>query len=592
MKFKFNRFKTLNPDSFSKEVKKCLSPVSKKISLYYINSNIKAIKSSLNIFNKKYSSQKHKNTDIIENNSRFKEYMDKYYEYKKFFKEKEKHKTKKKKKGTIDLLIDNYIKKGYKLPNLEKNIFHVNPLNDSGNTIQKYFDEYIAKNKKLVTGKEKNFFYLYKLQDQIKTEKYKEKKDLQMLLNLSNYNSGNSGNVASNNNQLNTNYSNIFLKKYFNEIKKPCLSDNEKNLEENNIENIDANINNVNFEQDEDFAKLNEYEQNNIRQLIKDSEENKKYKSFIEKALSDKKYFDIIDNDNVELDKKIELKTLSPIKHDNKKLFKLKIKNDKKNININHNNLDESSYSSEHDEFSNESKEKEFKVTHNKKFSTLLYNDKISKFKTFNFPQKKNNFISINKKVISEKDTNINPNINDKKLSFSKSQEEMDDSINKKIKRDNKTKKTHFLPGNKFLKKYNFPKSSSSKIIYSHSSKTKSLNFLFEKINTGKTPDKKTLLEYKNYFLKNKKMSEHDLNEFINRDYEPKDFYNLVNSVDAKIQGSDIENKWRKNYLKIGKLEGRRKLLEEEKKQDNYISHLLQYFILAKYGKYKLYQFQ
>ena len=144
MKFKFNRFKTLNPDSFSKEVKKCLSPVSKKISLYYINSNIKAIKSSLNIFNKKYSSQKHKNSDIIENNSRFKEYMDKYYEYKKFFKEKEKHKTKKKKKGTIELLIDNYIKKGYKLPNLEKNIFHVNPLNDSGNTIQKYFDEYIA----------------------------------------------------------------------------------------------------------------------------------------------------------------------------------------------------------------------------------------------------------------------------------------------------------------------------------------------------------------------------------------------------------------------------------------------------------------
>ena len=87
-------------------------------------------------------------------------------------------------------------------------------------------------------------------------------------------------------------------------------------------------------------------------------------------------------------------------------------------------------------------------------------------------------------------------------------------------------------------------------------------------------------------------MSEHDLNEFINRDYEPKDFYNLVNSVDAKIQSSDMENKWRKNYLKIGKLEGRRKLLEEEKKQDNYISHLLQYFILAKFGKYKLYQFQ
>ena len=590
---KFNRFKTLNQDSFPKEVKKCLSPVSKKISLYYINSNIRAIKSSLDIFNKKNSTEKNKNSEIVEENSRFKNYMDKYYEYKKYFKEKEKHKIKKKKKGTIDLIVDNYIKKGYKIPNLEKNIFHVNPLNDAGKTIQKYFDEYITNNKRLVTSKEKNFFYLYKLQDQIRIQKFKEKKDLQMLLNLSNYNSENNN---FENNKLNTNYSNIFLKKYFNNIKKPCLSDNESNLEENNLESVNNDIN-INYEKDEDFIKLNEYEQNGIRQLIKDSEENKKYKSFIEKALNNKKYFNVIDNDNIELDKKIELKTLSPIKHSSKKLLKLKIKNDNKdkNIkNINNNNIsDESLNSSEIDDFSNQSKEKEFKITHNKKFSTILFNDKISQFKKFNFPQKKNNFISINKKVISEKDTNIKPNINDKKLSFSKSQEEIDDSLNQKIKRDSKTKKTHYLPGNKFLKKYNFPKNNINvnKFI-SKLSKMKSLNFLFKQINTGKTPDKKTLMEYKNYFLKNKNMSEHDLNEFINRDYEPKDFYNLVNSVDAKIQSADLENKWRKNYLKIGKLEERRNLLEEERKQDNYISHLLQYFILAKYGKYKLYKFQ
>jgi hypothetical protein len=425
----------------------------------------------------------------------------------------------------------------------------VNPLNDSGKTIQKYFDEYIMNNKRLVTSKEKNFFYLYKLQDQIRIQKFKEKKDLQMLLNLSNYNSGNND---FENNKLNTNYSNIFLKKYFNNIKKPCLSDNESNLEENNLEKVNNDIN-INYEKDEDFIKLNEYEQNAIRQLIKDSEENKKYKSFIEKALSDKKYFNVIDNDNVELDKKIELKTLSPIKHSSKKLLKLKIKNDNKDKNIN-NNSDESLNSSEIDDFSNQSKEKEFKITHNKKFSTILFNDKISQFKKFNFPQKKNNFISINKKVISEKDTNIKPNINNKKLSFSKSQEEIDDSLNKKIKRDSKTKKTQFLPGNKFLKKYNFPKNNINvnKFI-SKLSKMKSLNFLFKQINTGKTPDKKTLMEYKNYFLKNKNMSEHDRKEFIKRDYEPKHFYNLVNSVDTKIQSADLGNKWRKNYLKIGK---------------------------------------
>ena len=95
-------------------------------------------------------------------------------------------------------------------------------------------------NKRLVTSKEKNFFYLYKLQDQIRIQKFKEKKDLQMILNLSNYNSGNND---FENNKLNTNYSNIFLKKYFNNIKKPCLSDNESNLEENKQEKVNNDIN-------------------------------------------------------------------------------------------------------------------------------------------------------------------------------------------------------------------------------------------------------------------------------------------------------------------------------------------------------------
>ena len=34
-------------------------------------------------------------------------------------------------------------------------------------------------------------------------------------------------------------------------------------------------------------------------------------------------------------------------------------------------------------------------------------------------------------------------------------------------------------------------------------------------------------------------MSEADLNEFINRDYEAKDFYNLVSTVDSKIKSGD-----------------------------------------------------
>ena len=60
------------------------------------------------------------NPEIIETNARFKKYMDKYYIYKKHFKEKEKHKVNSKSQNVIDKLIIKYIQKGYKIPNLEK----------------------------------------------------------------------------------------------------------------------------------------------------------------------------------------------------------------------------------------------------------------------------------------------------------------------------------------------------------------------------------------------------------------------------------------------------------------------------------------
>ena len=298
---------TLNYESLSNEDRNNLFPASKKILSYHINSNINTIKSMFKLYNKKLSEQKYKNPEITETNSRFKKYMDKYNKYKKYFKEKDKHKIQKKSKSTINILTDTYINKGYKIPNFQKNIFHVNPLNDTGKVIQKYFDEYIKNKKKLVTHKEKNFYYLNKLKDCIKAQKYKENK-AQLELTLSNYNNKN--------NQDNNKYnSNLFLKNYFNNIihhNKHCLSENEKEIEKNNFKTY-------NIEKDEHFLQLNEYEQNNIKQLIKEREEIKKYKSFIEKALKDKKYFKVIDCDDVELNKKKELKTINSIKTSSKK---------------------------------------------------------------------------------------------------------------------------------------------------------------------------------------------------------------------------------------------------------------------------------
>ena len=558
---KLRSFKTLNFDSFPSEVKKCLSPKTKKISSYYINSNINIIKSNLILFNKKLIQQRHKNQEIIETNSRFKKYMDKYTTYKKYLKEKDKHKIKRKSKSAIDLLIDTYIKKGYKKPNLETNIFHVNPLNDAGKTIKRYFDEYIKNKKKLVDSKEKNFYYLNKLKNCIIAQKFKDNKNMLLELNISNPN-------TTRIKGKNYNMSNLIIKKYFN------------------------SENNYDIEKDEYFKELNEYEQNNIRQLIKEYEEIKKYKLFVDKVLKNKKYFNTIDNDSFDLIKKKEITSATSLKNNNNK--KIKIKIDYNNINENlekfvksednnefssiNSNLKENSINSNNENNKTENNFKKKFITKQLSFTLNNHNSK------FNFSRQKNNYISLNKKIFTFKDFDIRTPKANKKLSFSKGKDNFGNLLNE-IKRKNIIKKTEIIKGNNFLEKYieqKFPKLS----------KEKSLNYLYNNINSDNNYDQEYLNEYKKYFSRNKNVSESDLNEFIKRDYEPKDFYNLVSTVDDKIQKVNIEDKWRKNYTKIGRIEERKNILKEEKKQDNYINHLLQNFILAKYGKFKLYEYK
>ena len=572
-------FKTLNYETFSNEVRKCLSPYTKKISSYYINKTINKIKSNLRLYNQTISAYRNKNLEIIENNSRFKKYMDKYCSYKKYMKEKDKHKIKKKLKGTIDILMNEYIKKGYKKPNLEKNIFHVNPLNNTGKIIQNYFDEYIRNKKKFVNSKEKNFYYLNKLKDCIKTQKFKDNDNILSELNLS---TPNNTNIK----EKEHNLGNLVIKKYFknniNINQQQCLSENDREKNNKNYE----------IDKDENFLKLNEYEQNNIRQLIKEYKDIKKYKSFIDKALKDKKYFNTIDNDDIDISKKKEIKTLNSPRNKNKKILKLKLDNN----NINENSEDYE----ENNELSriniNEKKTKIIikngkikkenifrKKNLSKKLCLTIYNNN-SNFQQFNFSNKKNNYIGLNKKNFSEKDLSLNTKIENRKNSFSKRKENYKNILHE-INREKKIKRTEVFKENNFLKNYLNQK-------LSKPSKEKSLNYLFNNLNKVGNPDQQYIDEYKNYFSKHKNMSESDLNEYIKRSYEPKDFYNLVSTVDEKIKNANIEDKWRKNYSKIGRVEARKRLLDEEKKQDVYINHLLQNFILSKYGIIKLYEFQ
>ena len=568
-------FKTLNYETFSNEVRKCLSPYTKKISSYYINKTINKIKSNLRLYNQTISEYRNKNLEIIENNSRFKKYMDKYYTYRTYMKEKDKHKIKKKLKGTIDILMNEYIKKGYKKPNLEKNIFHVNPLNNTGKIIQNYFDEYIRNKKKFVNSKEKNFYYLNKLKDCLKTQKFKDNDNILLEPNLSNANNTKTK-------EKDYNLSNLVIKKYFNNNinKQQCLSENDRGKNNKNYE----------LDKDENFLKMNEYEQDNIRQLIKDYKDIKKYKSFIDKALKDKKYFNRIDNDDIDISKKKEIKTLNSPRNKNKKILKLKLENNNKN----------SEDSEENNELSriniNEKKTKIIirngkikkenifrKKNLSKKLCLTLYNNN-SNFQQFNFSNKKNNYIGLNKKNFSEKDLSLNTKIENRKNSFLKGKENYKSMLHE-INREKKIKRTEVFKENNFLKNYLNQK-------FSKPSKEKSLNYLFNNLNKVGNPDQQYIDEYKNYFSKHKNMSESDLNEYIKRSYEPKDFYNLVSTIDEKIKNANIEDKWRKNYSKIGRVETRKRLLDEEKKQDVYINHLLQNFILSKYGIIKLYGFQ
>ena len=123
--------------------------------------------------------------------------------------------------------------------------------------------------------------------------------------------------------------------------------------------------------------------------------------------------------------------------------------------------------------------------------------------------------------------------------------------------------------------------------------KEESLNYLFKRINSEKNLDldNEFINEYKRYFIKNKNISEDFLNKYIERKYNIKDFINLCLSIDEKIKKGNVLKKWKKNYLRIGKFEEIKPLLQEQGKQDYFINHLLQCYMNSKNGKRNYYDY-
>ena len=124
--------------------------------------------------------------------------------------------------------------------------------------------------------------------------------------------------------------------------------------------------------------------------------------------------------------------------------------------------------------------------------------------------------------------------------------------------------------------------------------KEEKLNILYNKINTQINADDNFIAEFKKYFMKNKDISEKSLDKYINRKYEMNDFISFCSTIDQKVKRSNIMNNWKRNYLKIGKLDDndRKAILKEEGNKDYVIKHSLHDFLNSIDGKRKYYEYK
>jgi hypothetical protein len=197
-----------------------------------------------------------------------------------------------------------------------------------------------------------------------------------------------------------------------------------------------------------------------------------------------------------------------------------------------------------------------------------------------------NNFV----KTVKEKNqkniniTNINKNTNN--------DNDVENSIRKKsILKNFKIKNLKRSNTLNFRRAFKFGSSKCLKNV-DNLNKEEKLNDLYNKINTQINADDDFIFEFKKYFMKNKDISEKSLDKYINRRYEINDFISFCSTIDQKVKSSNIMNNWKRNYLKIGKLEDRKAILREEGNKDFVIKHSLQDFLNSIDGKRKYYEYK
>ena len=654
---KLKKFKTINYENLKSDAKKCLSPITKKKSKQIITLNAEKIKENFHSYDLSKKKNKNKTIKLIEENKEFKHQMNKYYSYKNFLDKKDKFKPGK--LDVLDILKRKYFKKRYKIPNFSHNIFNRNPLNCKGLDIREYFNELYRKNKKKNTLKEKNLDFLCRLQEYIKNEKSKDKSpinDVRKSLFISpkrksflikekvkNIELSDKKEKLKNYKTIWNNLNKEINKTNENKEKNETDKNNENNENKEDIEKLknrkilrssifkDANfIYQILNEEDEDFKDLNEYEKNHMIKLIQEEEYLKDYKKFINKAVSDNNFFQVIDS--IDLEKgESENNTITNTNLKKQKInINSSIPNIKRNTKskISYRNSEENSFSSENPKILNnqiigsnlkkleinnenqkikDSSSRNIKLYPSFKKSMTLKNFSDIKISHAQSPSQFN-IGDINKKNFLT--ISINKfGIKGKRLSYSIKQDTVSNFL--KTINENETKNKNNNNNNDLNKDIIHNKSkNNSKIfnikqnnilnyrdkntIYKYKNlkketKEENLNNIFSKLIKEKNLSEEFVNEFKKYYMKKKNISEYSINKFINKKYEFNDFVNFCSSLDKKVKEGNIKNKWKRNYLRIGKFEKIKSLLDEEEKQDHFINHFLQNYINSMNGKRSFY---
>jgi hypothetical protein len=400
----------------------------------------------------------------------------------------------------------------------------------------------------------------------------------------------------------------------------------------NRRSSILSNINNYNnycIDEDMDFKILNDYEKKRIINLLKEQQNIKNYKKFILCALKDKNFFKTIDSIGNKDDINIMHKSSNDIKQEELHLYNcLNLNNNNDTIKSSMSNKN-NTIKSKPNSYESSMSSKQLKISSSNNLNKYIKNEnilqnsepKLSKKKMLNV---RNNKLSQLKKSLTLKNgTNVKINKmplhlvnsmgdiyqnqflslsnkkskmkvkrythsfkNNSNFNFLKTINEDENANNEYLMKYQKYKIKDLKHNNIFKKKsmYNVV---SPKFLFT---KEDNLDYLFKRINSQIHLDVDFINELKEYFIKNKDLSEESLNNYINKKYEIKHLLFYCNSISQKVKDVNIKNKIKKQYLSIGKFDDIKSLLEEEEKQDYCINHLFQTFMNSVDRKYNCFE--